>query len=112
MYVYIHNTSNSQVQNLIIVAWHRVCAPLETGGLGIRALGPLNRVGIICFVWNTMHIDFTWRKFMHAIFSFASKPKYITYTLWPSFSEVVSVIEMHARWIIGKSYLVRFWCSN
>lgn len=105
-------TSNPQVQNSIIIASHRVCALLEAGGLGIRALGPLNGASILCFVWNTMHIGSTWHKFMHARFCFDYKAKYRTSTLWSGFREVVFVIEMHASWIIDNSYLVRFWCSN
>ena len=73
-------TGNPQVQKSFTVAWHRVCAPLEAGGLGIRALGPLNKAGILRFVWNTMHTDSTWRHFMHARFGFASKAKYRTST--------------------------------
>ena len=49
---------------------------------------------------------------MHARFGFASKAKYRTSTLWPGFREAVSVIDLHARWIIGNGYSVRFWCSN
>lgn len=45
---------------------------------------------------------------MHAKFGFASKAKYITSTLWLDFREAVSVIEMHASWIIGNGYSVRF----
>lgn len=54
----------------------------------------------------------TWRKFMHAKFGFVSKATYMIFTLRPGFREVVSNIEMHARWIIGNDYSVRFWCSN
>lgn len=36
----------------------------------------------------------------------------MTSTLWPNFYEVVSVIELYARWNIGNGYFVRFWCSN
>ena len=49
---------------------------------------------------------------MHARFGFASMAKYKTSTLWPGFREVVYVIELHARWIIGNGYLVKFLCFN
>lgn len=50
-------TGDPQVQKLIIVAWHRVCSPLEASGLGFRALGPFNRAGIIQFVWDLCTLD-------------------------------------------------------
>ena len=67
-------TGNPQDQKPITVVWHWVCAPLEAGGLAVHALDPLNKAGILRFVWDTMHTESTWRDFMHAGLIFLQKP--------------------------------------
>ncbi|XP_026428491.1 uncharacterized protein LOC113324385 [Papaver somniferum] len=85
-------SGNAEEQKYIIIAWDKVCVPLEEGGLGIRRFEDINKALLMKLLWKILNSNEEWEKFFLAKYNDKNG-------LWISYYKQSSVW-IGIKWII------------
>lgn len=48
-------SGDTEKRKIVTVAWHKLCKPVEEGGLGLRSLRKLNEATNLKLCWDMLH---------------------------------------------------------
>lgn len=81
-------------RKLVTVAWSKMCAPFNEGGLGIRPIKLLNDDAALKLCWNFFSSDSHWAKFLRARFLRNNRPRssFVKSSIWPSIKKHINTV--------------------
>ncbi|MCH91212.1 RNA-directed DNA polymerase (Reverse transcriptase), partial [Trifolium medium] len=101
-------------RKLVTVAWKKICAPFDEGGLGLRSLRVLNVAANLKLCWDLMHSDEDWAKILR--FRVLRKGKAINHhvysSIWSSVKNEVQVIYDNSCWKVGNGQCINLWTDS
>jgi hypothetical protein len=98
-------------RKMVIVAWKKICASYDEGGLNVRSLICLNEATNLKLCLDTLHSKEQWAVILrsrvlrgvncinHHIFS----------SLWSSIKHELLVLKDNSTWLIGNGKHINFW---
>ncbi|XP_026459745.1 uncharacterized protein LOC113360451 [Papaver somniferum] len=109
-------SGDSLVSRSFMVAYDKICAPYNEGGLGISRMRVMNKVILMKLCWNICNSNKAWVRFMRAKF-FGRNGQLVGYmksSILPGFKWVHSEVQSNYRMLIGdgRSTSLYFdaWC--
>jgi hypothetical protein len=98
-------------RKLVTVAWKKICAPFEEGGLGLRSLKVLNAATNLKLCWDLMHSDEDWAKILRSrVLRNGKAINYHVYSsIWSSVKHEVQVISDNSCWKVGNGQSINLW---
>ncbi|CAJ2662070.1 unnamed protein product [Trifolium pratense] len=107
-------SGNIDQRKLVTVAWKKICAPYDEGGLGLRSLKSLNAASNLKLCWDLMHSDEDWAKILR--FRVMRKGIAINHhvysSIWSSVKQEVQVIYENSCWKVGNGHNINFWSDS
>lgn len=101
-------------RKLVIVAWKKVCTPIEEGGLGIRSISMLNDATNLKLGWELMHSHNQWAQFLRRRVKRGNG--FINYhifsSLWTRIKSQIMHIRDNTTWLLGDGKNINFWWDN
>ncbi|OVA16906.1 Reverse transcriptase zinc-binding domain [Macleaya cordata] len=118
----IHNflwTSDCSKSKMITSAWHKVCRPMNEGGLGIRRLEWINKSLLMKMCWFVMTSQSQGAKFLRAKYT-KKRGGWITYhkkfSIWLGLKWVIDIMQSNSNWVLGNGREISLWndawCSD
>jgi hypothetical protein len=102
------------VRKHVTVSWHKVCSPIDEGGLGIRSLSTINKASNLKLFWELLNSDNQWANLLRS--RVVRKNGYIKHhifsSLWNGIKEQDHNIKHHTRWLLGNGNKINFWLHN
>lgn len=59
-------SGDTEKRKIVTVAWHKLCKPVEEGGLGLRSLRKLNEATNLKLCWDMLHSQEDWTKVLRS----------------------------------------------
>jgi len=96
------------------VAWKKVCATFEEGGLNVRSLIALNEATNIKLCWDLLQSQEYWAQMIrsrvlrgnncirHHVFS----------SIWSSAKNEFNIIKDNSNWLVGNGAQINFWLDS
>lgn len=102
------------VRKVTTVAWHRVCTPLQDGGLGLRSISRINAVALYKLSWELASGSTQWALFLRAQFykDLFNPRSFVKFSLWPGLRENLLSLQEQTRWHVGDGTSNNFWKSK
>ncbi|GAU50480.1 hypothetical protein TSUD_409650 [Trifolium subterraneum] len=96
-------SGNIDQRKLVTVAWKKICAPFDEGGLGLRSLKVLNAAANLKLCWDLMHSDEDWAKILRNRVMRKGKAinHHVNSSIWSSVKQEVQVILDNSCWRVG-----------
>jgi hypothetical protein len=93
------------------MAWHKVCTPLNDGGLGIKSLSKLNEATNLKLCWELLQSNMQWAKFLrHRVLKGSTPISYhIFSSIWSSVKNKFHDVCSDYTWQIGNGEEINFW---
>jgi len=101
-------------RKLVTVAWKKVCATFEEGGLNVRSLIALNEATNIKLCWDLLQSQEQWAQMIrsrvlrgnncirHHVFS----------SIWSSAKNEFNIIKDNSNWLVGNGTQINFWLDS
>jgi len=98
-------------RKLVTVAWHKVCKPLDEGGLGIRSLTTLNEASNLKLCWELLSSNQPWATLLRNRAIPKGKPVsyHIHSSLWSSCKSEYSTCILNSQMLLGSGNSINFW---
>ncbi|XP_026396032.1 uncharacterized protein LOC113290663 [Papaver somniferum] len=96
-------SGDSKVSRSFVIAYDKICAPYEEGGLGLTQLGVMNKALLMSLWWKIHRSKKIWARFLRAIF-FKRNGELVHYTkssILPGIKWVYSLVEDNSKVLIG-----------
>lgn len=102
------------MRKLVTVAWHKICAPVVEGGLGLKSIRSLNEASLLKLSFELLASNKEWAGFLRQMFSFINKPciNYIKPSIWPGIKLNLLTVMENSIWQIGDGKNINFWLDN
>ncbi|XP_026442655.1 uncharacterized protein LOC113342278 [Papaver somniferum] len=96
-------SGDSKVSRSFVVAYDKICAPYEEGGLGITQLSVTNRALLMGLWWKIRNSSKVWARFLRAKFFMrnAKLVHYVKSSILPGIKWVYSLVEDNSKVLIG-----------
>ncbi|XP_019423006.1 PREDICTED: uncharacterized protein LOC109332480 [Lupinus angustifolius] len=103
-----------RVRKLVTVAWHKVCSPLQEGGLGLRSIKLLNKAALLKLSWEMRSSKQEWASFCRKRFGCSNSPteRYYRSSIWPGIKDNWALAGSNSIWLVGDGNQVSFWKDN
>jgi hypothetical protein len=107
-------SGSTDQRKLVTVAWKKICAPFEEGGLGLRSLKVLNAATNLKLCWDLMHSDEDWAKILRSrVLRNGKAINYHVYSsIWSSVKHEVQVISDNSCWKVGNGQSINLWTDS
>jgi len=95
---------------MVTVAWKKVCAEYDEGGLGTKSLIYLNEATNLKMCWTLIHSDQQWACILRkrALRNQRSIRYHIFSSIWSGVKNELEVIKNNSTWIVGDGKLINF----
>ncbi|XP_026399720.1 uncharacterized protein LOC113295603 [Papaver somniferum] len=96
-------SGDSQVSRRFVVAYDKICAPYNEGGLGITQMVVMNKAMLMKLCWNICNSKKAWARYLRAKF-FGHNGKlvgYIKSSIFPGFKWVHGEVQFNSKRLIG-----------
>jgi len=103
-------SGNILKMKLVTVSWHKLCKPLDEGGLGHRSLTSLNNATNFKLCWERINSEQSWASMLRSKVIKGSKPicYHIFSSLWRNMKEEYNAIQMNSHWLLGTGEQINF----
>lgn len=95
-------------------SWHKVCFPLNEGGLGLRSLKDINNAAALKLCWDFLHSNEKWACLLRARVLRNGCP--ILYCLgssiWSGIKHKYGDAINNVVWQLGNGYRISFWTDH
>ncbi|GAU47191.1 hypothetical protein TSUD_350560 [Trifolium subterraneum] len=107
-------SGNIDQRKLVTVAWKKICAPFDEGGLGLRSLKVLNAAANLKLCWDLMHSDEDWAKILRNRVMRKGKAinHHVNSSIWSSVKQEVQVILDNSCWRVGNGQCINLWTDS
>lgn len=105
-------------RNLVTVAWHKVCSPINAGGLRIRSLSKINEGANLKLCWAMVQSNLPWAQFVRNRVLKNNVPiaYHISSSIWTSIKHKYREVISNSSWLLGIGHDINFWndlwCGN
>ncbi|KAK3222119.1 hypothetical protein Dsin_009144 [Dipteronia sinensis] len=99
----------------IQVAWKSCCRTNDSGVLGVKDLGLLNKAMLKKFTWRMLTAEsFVFTYLRACFFTQDHRPRtwYVVYSVWPGLKLHYTPLMSKSRWLVGRHSKVYFWTDN
>ncbi|XP_026382114.1 uncharacterized protein LOC113277170 [Papaver somniferum] len=96
-------SGDSKVSRSFVLAYDKICAPYEEGGLGLTQLGVMNKALLMGLWWKIRNSKKIWARFLRARFfkRNGNLVHYIKSSIFPGIKCVYSLVEDNSKVLIG-----------
>lgn len=107
-------SGNVTKRKMVTVAWKKVCADYDEGGLGTKSLICLNEATNLKMCWTLLHSDQQWASILRnrALRNQRSIKYHIFSSIWSSVKNELEVIKNNSTWIVGDGKMINFWYDD
>lgn len=101
-------------KKMVAVAWKKVCADYDEGGLGTKSLISLNEATNLKMCWTLLHSDQQWAHILRnrALRDQRSIRYHIFSSIWSGVKDELQVIKNNSTWIVGNGKDINFWYDS
>lgn len=101
-------------RKLVTVAWKKMCADLDEGGLGIRSLIKLNEATNLKMCWDLLRSKEQWAHLLRSRVLRTSTciRHHIFSSIWSGIKQEYYVIKENSSWIVGNGETINFWLDD
>ncbi|CAJ2633282.1 unnamed protein product [Trifolium pratense] len=101
-------------KKLVTVAWKKVCAPYEEGGLGLRSLITINEAANLKLCWDLMNSVEDWASILkNRVLRNGKVVNYHVYSsLWSSIKQEATTILENSCWKVGSGCSIDLWTDS
>lgn len=94
--------------------WHKLCSPIEDGGLGLRSFRAINEAIVFKLGWEFISSDSQWARFFRSRFIRQRTPisYYIQSSIWPGIKSCIQTVLANVSWQLGYGKLINFWTDT
>lgn len=98
-------------RKLVTIAWKKVCADVDEGGLGIRSLIKLNEATNLKMCWDLLKSKEQWAHLLRSRVLRNSNciRHHIFSSIWSGIKHEYSMIKENTSWIVGNGEIINFW---
>jgi len=101
-------------RKLVTVAWKKVCADLDEGGLGLRSLICLNQATNMKICWEMLHSEEHWAVILRSRVLRGSNciQNHIFSSLWRGMKNEYNIVKENTTWLVGDGKHINFWFDH
>lgn len=79
---------------MVPMAWHKLCLPIEDGGLGLSSFRAINEAVVFKLSWGFIAFDSQWARFFRSRFIRQRTPIscYIQSSIWPGIKSYIQTV--------------------
>ncbi|RHN73363.1 putative ribonuclease H-like domain, ankyrin repeat-containing domain-containing protein [Medicago truncatula] len=109
-HVQIHITK----RKIVTVAWKKICAPYEEGGLNLRSLVCLNEATNLKLCWDLLLSEEHWAKILKSrvLRGTSCINHHIYSSIWSGIKMEFQVIRENSSWLVGDGKKINFWFDH
>ncbi|XP_019454478.1 PREDICTED: uncharacterized protein LOC109355707 [Lupinus angustifolius] len=105
---------DSDVSKLCTVKWMTICTPTSEGGLGLRSVSLMNKVGLLKLAWRMLSSNQEWACFYRQRFSahFNPSTRFLKSSIWQGIKQHWYLVQNNSIYLIGDGKNTNFWKDN
>lgn len=98
-------------RKIVTVAWNKICATYEEGGLNIRSLIGLNEATNLKIIWDLLHSKEKWVIILNSRVLRGTNciNHHIYSSIWSSIKVEYPIVKENSSWLVGDGQQMDFW---
>jgi len=98
-------------RKIVIVAWKKICATYEEGGLNIRSIVGLNEATNLTICWDVLHSNEQWASILKSRVLRGTNciNHHINSSIWSSIKMEYPIVKENSSWLVGDGQQIGFW---
>ena len=101
-------------RKMVIVAWKKICADFEEGGLELKSLICLNEATNLKMCWNILQSEEQWANIVKSrvLRGNICINHHISSSIWSGAKAEFSILQENCSWIVGNGNQINFWSDS
>ncbi|CAL0334765.1 unnamed protein product [Lupinus luteus] len=102
------------VKKICTVAWQKICAPINMGGLGLKSIKFMNKATLLKLSWLMLSSDQEWASFYRLRFgnNYNLSTRYFKSSIWHIIKQNWSLLHFNSIILVGDGKSTNFWKDN